>query len=117
MSSNSNADDIQKAINQDLFPTSAPQVDNIKQVLSFMEDVAQPISEDQVRAIILLEELGSNDRLHEGKNPYEAIIKSIKTVYKKAVAPTEVYLETIERLVPKPPKPIVMAEKMDKGGK
>jgi hypothetical protein len=117
MNNNSNADDIQKAINQDLFPTSAPQVDNIKQVLAFMEDVAQPISEDQVRAIILLTELGSNERLHDKKNPYDLIIKNISTLYKKAVAPTEVYLETIERLVPKPPKPIVMAEKMDKGGK
>jgi hypothetical protein len=116
MNSNSNADDIQKAINQDLFPTVQNTAD-VKQVLAFMEDVAQPISEDQVRAIILLTELGSNERLHDKKNPYDLIIKNIQTLYKKAVAPTEVYLETIERLVPKPPKPIVMAEKMDKGGK
>jgi hypothetical protein len=117
MSSNTNADDIQKAINSDLFPASAPQVDNVKQVLAFMEDVAQPISEDQVRSIILLTELGSNERLHGTKNPYEQIIKNIANIYKKAVAPTEVYLETIERLIPKPPKPIVMAEKVEKGGK
>jgi hypothetical protein len=114
--SNNNADDIQKAINQDLFPTVQHTAD-MKQVLAFMEDVAQPISEDQVRGIILLTELGSNDRLHGTKNPYETIIKNISSLYKKAVAPTEVYLETIERMVPKPPKPIVMAEKVDKGGK
>jgi hypothetical protein len=114
--SNTNADEIQKAINQDLFPTIQNTAD-VKQVLAFMEDVAQPISEDQVRAIILLMDLGSNERLHGKVNPYEEIVKNISKVYKKAVAPTEVYLETIERLVPKAPKPIVMAEKMDKGGK
>lgn len=113
---NDNADKIQSVINDDLFP-NVQSVSDVKQVLEFMEDVAQPISEAQTRAIILLQALGDNTRLHEKTNPYKPIIEKLLKDFKKAVAPTGVYLQTIEELIPKPPKPIIMAEKMDKGGK
>jgi hypothetical protein len=116
ISAHKNADLIQNTINDDLFPSSAPVVADIKQVLAFMENVAQPISEAQLRAIILLEHLGNNKQLHD-KNPYSELIKKIQEDYKRKVAPTGVYLETIEALVPKAPKPIIMSEKADKGGK
>jgi hypothetical protein len=111
-----NAEKIQNVINSDLFPASAPQIADMKQVLEFMEDVAQPISEAQIRAILLLEHLGNNKTLH-AINPYLNIIKDLQIKYKKIVAPTDVYLMTMEALVPKAPKPIIMAEKSDKGGK
>jgi ABC-type hemin transport system substrate-binding protein len=111
-----NAEKIQNVINSDLFPVSAPQIADVKQVLAFMEDVAQPISETQLRAIILLEHLGNNKQLHD-KNPYTDLIKKIQGDYKKLVAHQGFYLETIEALVPKAPKPVIMSEKSDKGGK
>lgn len=104
-----NADRIQSVINDDLFPT-VQHVSDVKQVLEFMSDYAAPFSEDQVRALVLLESLGSNKRLHGDKNPYNAIIKQIKQEYKKSVARPETFLRTIEELIPKPPKPIIMAD-------
>lgn len=116
-STHKNADIIQNTINEDLFPTAPPIVADIKQVLAFMENVAQPISEAQLRAILLLEHLGNNKQLHGAQNPYADIIKKLQEDYKRKVAPTGVYLETIEALIPKAPKPIIMAEKAEKGGK
>lgn len=116
MAAHKNADAIQNVINEDLFPSSAPIIADVKQVLSFMENVAQPISEAQIRAILLLEHLGNNKQLHD-KNPYTEIIKKLQDEYKKKVANAGFYLETIEALVPKAPKPIIMSEKSDKGGK
>lgn len=114
---NANANKIQDVINDDLFPT-VQNVSDVKQVLEFMEHVAQPLSQEQIRALLLLQQLGDNKRLHPEGNPYKEIISKISGTYKKAVAPTRVYLETIEELIPKPPKPIILAEKMgDKGGK
>ncbi|SFT00499.1 hypothetical protein [Paenibacillus sp. 453mf] len=104
-----NADKIQSVINDDLFP-NVQHVSDVKQVLAFMSDYAAPFSEDQVRALILLENLGNNTRLHGAKNPYTPIIKSIKEDFKKSVARPETFLRTIEELIPKPPKPIIMAD-------
>lgn len=108
MSDYNNADKIQSVINDDLFP-NVQHVSDVKQVLAFMSDYAAPFSEDQVRAMILLESLGNNTRLHE-KNPYKPIIKQIKDEFKKSVARPETFLRTIEELIPKPPKPIIMAD-------
>lgn len=112
MSEFENADKIQSIISDDLFP-NVQHISDVKQVLEFMENVAQPISEDQLRAVILLERLGDNKRLHGDKNPYKPIIEKILGQYKKAVAPVSVYLDTMEQLIPKPPKPIIMAEKIE----
>lgn len=115
-----NADKIQSVINDDLFP-SVQNVADIKQVLEFMERVAAPLSEDQLRAIILLEALGTNTRLHGAKNPYKPIIDKIGGEFRKNVAKTEVFLRTIEELVPKPPKPVILADgggrEVSKGGR
>lgn len=104
-----NADKIQSVINDDLFP-NVQHVSDVKQVLEFMTDYAAPLSEEQVRAIMLLEGLGSNKRLHGDKNPYAGIIKDITTKHKKAVSRTETFLRTIEELIPKPPKPIILSD-------
>lgn len=109
-----NADKIQQVINDDLFPTMQ-NISDVKQVLEFMQGVSQSLSERQVKALIALEMMGANTRLHD-KNPYESITKKITDTYKKAVGETSVYLDTIEGLIPKPPKPVILAEK-DKGGK
>jgi hypothetical protein len=109
MNDHENAGKIQKVINDDLFPTMT-HVSDVKQVLEFMERVAAPLSEDQLRALLLLESLGSNTRLHGDKNPYKPIIDKLTGQYKNFVARTSVFLDTIEELIPKPPKPIIMAE-------
>lgn len=104
-----NADKIQSVINDDLFP-NVQHISDVKQVLEFMSDYAAPFSEDQVRALLLLEAMGQNERLHGKDNPYKLIIKQIKEEFKKSVARPETFLRTIEELIPKPPKPIIMAD-------
>lgn len=84
-------------------------VSDVKQVLESMRDVAQNISQDQLRAIVFLKRLGENKTIHTNGNPYEALINAILTDYKVAVANPAFYLDTIEELIPKPPKPIVFA--------
>lgn len=114
---NNTAEKLQQVIGDDLFP-NVQNISDVKQVLEFMEGVAQPLREEQIRALIFLESLGSNTRLHGNKNPYAAIQKAIMGDYKKAVGETKVYIDTIESLIPKPPKPVVLAEKGQvKGGK
>lgn len=112
-----NADIMQSFLSDDLMYT--PQsISDVKQVLEFMEGVSQPLTEPQVKALLLLQALGSNTELHGNKNPYESIIKEITGQYKKSVAQTSVYLDTIQELVPKPPRPIILADgKPAKGGR
>lgn len=104
-----NASKIQKVINDDLFP-NVQHVSDVKQVLEFMEKVAAPLSEDQLRALLLLEALGSNTRLHGSENPYKVYIDKLTGQYKKYVARTDIFLMTIEELIPKPPKPVILAD-------
>lgn len=105
-----NAQKIQSVINDDLFPT-VQNISDVKQVLEFMEDYAAPLSEDQLRALLLLETMGSNERLHGKTNPYKHLIDKLTGPYKRYVARTEVFLKTIEELNPKPPKPIIFADR------
>lgn len=113
-----NADKIQSILSDDLFP-NVQHISDVKQVLEYVENVAQPVSEEQLRAAILLETLGSDKNLHE-VNPYAWMVERLigssdkggkyKTGYwKRAVAPTSVYLDTLQELIPKPPRPIVVA--------
>lgn len=109
-----NADKIQSVLSDDLFP-QVQHVSDVKQVLEYMENVAQAVSEDQLKAAILLETLGNNRRLHGKENPYRWMIEKLigtekaAGAWKKAVAPTTVYLDTLQELIPKPPRPIVVA--------
>lgn len=112
---NSNADKLQSAIGDDLFP-QVHNISDVKQVLEEMTKKAQELQPEQIRAIIYLRQLGQNQYLHGEKNPYEKIIDFIMEG-KVLVADPEFYIDTIEALIPKPPKPIIMAEKMEKGGK
>lgn len=109
-----NADRLQAAITDDLFP-QVNHISDVKQVLEVMRGNAQELREPQIKAIILLNQMGSNTYLHE-KNPYEKLVKFIMEG-KEFVADPEYYIKTIEALIPKPPKPIVMAEKAEKGRK
>lgn len=116
-----NNDTIQSILSDDLFP-NVSHVSDVKQVLEYMQDVAQAVSEDQLRAAILLEELGNNKRLHPNNNPYmwmvDRLIGKVDAkgehkigYWKKVVAHTSVYLDTLQELIPKPPRPIIMAPK------
>ena len=119
-----NNDTIQSVLTDDLFP-NVSHVSDVKQVLEYMNDVAQEVSEEQLRAAILLEQLGNNKRLHPDGNPYIWMVDRLigcedrkgdyKIGYwKRVVSPTSVYLDTLQELIPKPPRPIVVAPK---GGK
>jgi hypothetical protein len=69
-----------------------------------------------MKALILLNRMGENEYLHGDKNPYKKLVDFIMKG-KEFVADPEYYLKTIEALIPKPPKPIVMAEKGERGRK
>lgn len=111
---NENAEKIQSILSDNLFP-NVQHISDVKQVLEYMENVAQPVSEEQLRAAILLETIGNNERLHGKDNPYKWMVERLigngqKTGYwKKAIASTSVYLDTLQELIPKPPRPIVVA--------
>lgn len=113
MQNNSNSDKLQSVISDDLFP-QVQHISDVKQVLTEMKTNAQELQEWQIKAIIFLKQLGENEYLHGDKNPYKEIIDFIMEG-KVLVANPDYYLDTIEALIPKPPKPIVMAEKP--GGK
>lgn len=108
-----NADRIQGVLTDQLF-LQPEHISDVKQVLELMHKVGQSISEEQIRAVILLEMLGNNKRLHP-ENPYKFLIDRLigtadnPGIWKMAVVPVGVYLDTIQELVPKPPKPIIMA--------
>lgn len=103
----SNVNRLQEIISDDLFPT-VQHISDVKQVLDFMRPHAQPLREEQVRAILYLRELGNNKTMHPKGNPYENLIKKIEE-YREIIADPEIFLDTIESLVPKPPRPILMS--------
>lgn len=109
MQNNSNGEKLQSVISDDLFP-QVQHISDVKQVLEEMKTNAQELQEWQIRAIIFLRQLGENQYLHGDNNPYEKIINFIMEG-KVLVANPDYYLDTIEALIPKPPKPIVMAER------
>lgn len=105
-----NADKLQSVISDDLFP-NVQHISDVKQVIEIMEGLSQNMREEQIKAILLLEKMGENKYLHPDGSPYKKTIEYIKDKAKKAVGAPEFYLDTIEALIPKPPKPIIMSEK------
>ncbi|WP_017473316.1 hypothetical protein, partial [Amphibacillus jilinensis] len=103
-----NADKLQSVISDDLFP-QVQHISDVKQVIEEMTNKSQELREDQIKALLYLKRLGENVYLHGDKNPYKAIYDYITKQGKTDVANPEYYLDTIEALIPKPPKPIVMA--------
>ena len=101
---------LQGVIGDNLFP-EVQNVSDVKQVLELMKETGQNLREEQVKALVLLEQLGENKFLHPEGNPYKKIIKEIQDKYKIAVVSPSYYLDTIEELIPKPPKPIIMTER------
>lgn len=97
---------LQQVIGDDLFP-NVQNISDVKQVLEFMKPVSQPLREEQIRGILYLQELGENKDLHPNGNPYKELIKVIVD-YRKDLADPEFYIDTIEALVPKPPRPILL---------
>lgn len=110
-----NADKLQSVISDDLFP-NVQHISDVKQVIDVMKSNSQNLREPQVKALLFLKKMGENEYLHGEKNPYDELYKYITVSGKKDVADPEYYLDTIEALIPKPPRPIVMAPG-DKGGR
>ncbi|WP_018931352.1 hypothetical protein [Gracilibacillus lacisalsi] len=104
----SNADKLQSVISDDLFP-QVQHISDVKQVIEEMQGKSQNLREPQVKALLFLERLGQNEYLHKDGSPYKDLIEYIKKQGKTDVANPEYYLDTIEALIPKPPKQIVMA--------
>lgn len=110
-----NADKLQSVISDDLFP-QVQHISDVKQVLEEMKGNAQDLREPQIKAIILLRQMGENKYLHGDENPYEPLIDFIMKG-KELVADPQYYIDTIEALIPKPPKPVILAEKAERGRK
>lgn len=110
MQNTSNAEKLQSVISDDLFP-NVQHISDVKQVIEEMKSTAQNLREPQMQALLLLKSMGENSYLHGDKNPYKPIYDYITTKGKTDIANPEYYLDTIEALIPKPPKPIILAEK------
>ena len=104
-----NANKLQSVISDDLFP-QMQHISDVKQVIEEMKNTAQNLREPQIKALLLLERMGENKYLHPDGNPYKKCVDFIMKG-KILVASPDYYLDTIEALIPKPPKPIVLAEK------
>lgn len=110
MQNTSNAEKLQSVISDDLFP-NVQHISDVKQVIEEMKSTAQNLREPQMQALLLLKSMGENTYLHGDKNPYKQIVDYITKQGKVDIANPEYYLDTIEALIPKPPKPIILAEK------
>lgn len=106
----SNGQILQGVIGDNLFP-EVTHVSDVKQVLELMKEVGQNLREEQIRALVMLQQLGENKLLHPDGNPYKQIVKDIQDKFKIAVVSPNYYLDTIEELIPKPPKPIILTER------
>lgn len=102
-----NANVLQDVIGDNLFP-HVEHISDVKQVLELQAKNGQNLRQAQIRALLLLEQLGSNKFLHGDKDPYKSIRKDITDSFKSAVVAPTYYLATIEELIPKPPKNIVV---------
>lgn len=109
MSVSSNAEKLHSVITDDLFP-QVQHISDVKQVLEEMRGNAQELQEWQIRGLILLTEMGRNSYLHGDQDPYKDLREFIRAA-KVDVADPEYYIETIEALIPKPPRPVVLAER------
>lgn len=110
LTQDSNGKKLQGVISDDLFP-NVQHISDVKQVIEEMTKLSQNIREPQMKALLMLKNMGENKYLHPDKNPYLEIYKYIIGQGKTHVANPDYYLDTIEGLIPKPPKPIVLAEK------
>lgn len=110
-----NADKLQSVISDDLFP-QVQHISDVKQVIEQMKELSQNLTQPQMKALILLKSMGENKYLHPEKNPYEDIYKYITEKGKIDIADPGYYLDTIEALIPKPPKPVILTPE-GKGGK
>lgn len=109
MQINANGEKLQSVISDDLFP-QVQHISDVKQVIEEMQSKAQNLREPQMKALLLLQKMGENKYLHGDVNPYKPIIDFIMKG-KIHVADPNYYLDTIEALIPKPPKPVILAEK------
>lgn len=105
-----NGQKLQSVISDDLFP-NVSHVSDVKQVIEEMTGKAQNLREPQMKALLLLKQMGDNSYLHPDGNPYQGLYDYIIGQGKKDVANPDYYLDTIEALIPKPPKPVILAEK------
>src|SRR5690606_21777501 len=115
LNESTNADKLQSVISDDLFPQVA-HISDVKQVLEEMKGNAQSLREQQIKGILLLNKMGENKYLHPAGNPYKKLVEFVMEG-KVHVADPAYYIDTIEALIPKTPKPIVMAEKVPGGKK
>jgi hypothetical protein len=109
-SQNGNGQRLQGVISDDLFP-NVQHISDVKQVIEEMTKLSQNLREPQVKALLLLQRMGDNKYLHPEGNPYKEIVKYITDEGKTHVANPDFYLDTIEGLIPKPPKPVILSEK------
>jgi hypothetical protein len=106
---NTNGEKLQSAISDDLFP-QVQHISDVKQVIEVMKSTSQNLREPQMKALLMLKNMGENTYLHPDGNPYKKIVEFVMEG-KVLVSNPDYYLDTIEALIPKPPKPVILAEK------
>lgn len=92
--------DIQSVLMGDLYRgDQQPKIADVKQVLDTLKERVQPLTPAQLQAIQYLRHLQSRP-IHEGKKPYDDIIKAIEEGAPK-VAPPGFFIRVIEALIPR----------------
>lgn len=106
-----NGSNQKKASVQDVIGDLFPQVNHIsdvKQVIEEMTGKAANLQQEQMRAILMLQQMQTNNYLHGDSKPYDALIKMITKDFKLAAAEPTFWLDLINELIPKQPKPLII---------
>ncbi|WP_332651609.1 hypothetical protein [Lysinibacillus sp. 54212] len=98
---------VQDIVGDNLFPHVA-HISDVKQVVEEMTGKSQNLQQPQMRAIMLLMDMQNNEYLHGDRQPYQQYIDKLIKDFKPAAAEPNFYLNLINELIPKPPKPIVV---------
>lgn len=95
-----NGVNLQETLMGDIYRTEQkPVIADVKQVIDTLKDKVQPLTPAQMQVIGFLEHLQSRP-IHDGKKPYDALIKQIKEDA-PMVAPPGFFIRVIEALVPR----------------
>lgn len=98
---------VQDVVGDSLFPHVA-HISDVKQVVEEMTGKSQNLQQPQMRAILMLKEMQNNEYLHGDSKPYDHLIDMVVKEFKLSAAEPAFYLDLINELIPKPPKPIVV---------
>lgn len=83
---------------------------NIAEVIDRVLPYSHGITEKQLRLVLYLKNLGENQFLHGGENPYLDLCNEIISS-RTYFTDTDFIIDMIDNLIPKPAKPLIFVDK------